>query len=93
MMADPGGARQLFYTSMAADAGAQSADRESARALRTSEWHQGLMHCAYWLKLFEVVRAFAVLSVRVMRSGNDGLRAGAWTKMTNKRYALCVFLT
>ena len=47
--------------------GCRRADREPARARRTSEWHQGFMHCAYWLKLFEVVRASVVLCARAFR--------------------------
>ena len=47
--------------------GCRRADREPARARRTSEWHQGLMHYAYWLKLFEAVRAFVVSCARAFR--------------------------
>ena len=58
-MVDPGGARQLVYASMAVDAGAQTARRRE-RCARASGI-KVLLHCAYWLKLFEVVCSRGVI--------------------------------
>ena len=41
--------------------GCRRAGRRSVRALRTSKRHRGLLHCAYWLKLFEVVCSRVVM--------------------------------
>ena len=44
-----------------------SMPRHAAVCKLTALSRQELEHCAFWLKLFEVVRAFVVLCTRVFR--------------------------